>query len=91
MLHSNREELHGITVVISGRSGRTYLGRFHETTERGVVMRDVAIHDQATALQDLATWMAGARKYGIPASERLLVVPHDEVVTTERFDNCSVQ
>jgi hypothetical protein len=79
MLHEKREELHGITVVMTGASGKTYLGRFHETTERGVAMRDLGIHDPATSEYDRATWIARARRFGVPVEHRLLVVSAAEV------------
>lgn len=85
MLHEKREELHGITVVLTGRSGRTYLGRFHETTERGIAMRDLAVHDPATAEHDLGTWLDRARRFGVPVGQRLYVVPAEEVGSVERF------
>jgi len=85
MLHEKREELHGITVVMTGASGKTYLGRFHETTERGVALRDVAIHDPATAGQDLAAWLEGQKRFGIKVASRLLVVPASEAAAMVRF------
>ncbi len=85
MLHEKREELHGITVVLTGKSGKTYLGRFHETTERGVAMRDLAIHDPAAAEHDLPTWLERARKFGVPVGQRLFVVPAEEVGEVVRF------
>lgn len=85
MLHEKREELHGITVVVRGTSGKTYLGRFHETTERGLAMRDLAIHDPAASEHDLDTWLARARKFGVPVGQRLMVVPREEVGEVVRF------
>lgn len=85
MLHEKREELHGITVVVRGTSGKTYLGRFHETTERGLAMRDLAVHDPATAEHNLDAWLERARKFGVPVGQRLVVVPREEIEEVERF------
>jgi hypothetical protein len=85
MLHEKREELHGITVVVRGTSGRTYLGRFHETTERGLAMRDLAVHDPAASEHDLDAWLERARKFGVPVGQRLFVVPQGEVAEVVRF------
>lgn len=85
MLHEKRDELHGMTVVMTGTSGRTYLGRFHETTDRGIAMRDVGVHDPAIATQELATWLDRARRFGVPVEHRLLVVPREEVGEVVRF------
>ncbi|MDZ4675119.1 MAG: hypothetical protein SGI84_11740 [Gemmatimonadota bacterium] len=79
MHHENRGELHGITVVMTGISGKTYMGRFHEETPRGVAMRDLGVHDPAVSEHDLATWVGRARKFGVPVEHRMLLVPADEV------------
>ena len=77
--HANRGELHGITVVLTGASGKTYLGRWHEETPRGVVMKNVAIHDpSASGAKSLTDWLANQRKFGIDATEKVMVVPADE-------------
>lgn len=88
-LHEHREELHGITVVMTGASGRTYLGRFHETTDRGIAMRDVGVHHPASADHDLAAWIDRARRFGVPVEHRFLVVPHDEVGPVVRLADWS--
>jgi hypothetical protein len=89
MLHEKREELHGITVVMTGASGKTYLGRFHETTERGIAMRDLGVHDPASSPYDLPTWIARARRFGVPVEHRLLVVPATEVGAIVRLPECA--
>jgi hypothetical protein len=85
VLHPGHDELHGITVVVTGASGRTYLGRWHEQGDRGVVMRDVAIHDPATAELPLEGWLAKQAKFGVASTERMYVVPVDEFVEVRRF------
>ncbi len=81
--HHDRDELHGITVVVGGKSGRTYVGRWHERQPRGVVMRDVAILEPG---EDAAAWLARLAKYGVPPDHRMLVVPDDEMGEVRRFD-----
>lgn len=81
--HHDRDELHGITVVVTGTSGATYVGRWHERQPRGVVLRDVAT---LPAGQDVATWLARLEKFGVPPAERTLVLPHEEVGEVRRFD-----
>lgn len=80
--HENRDDLHGVTVVISGASGRTYVGRWHERQERGVVLRDVAVLEPGN---DEAAWLVKLTKFGVPPEQRLLVVPSDEVGEVRRF------
>ena len=79
VFHPGHDDLHGVTVVISGATGRTYVGRWHEQGARGVTMRDAAIHDPATNPVLLDVWMARQRKFGVAVSEKLLVIPPDEV------------
>lgn len=82
--HANRDDLHGITVVLTGKSGRTYVGRWHERQPRGVVMRDTTILEPGA--DDPAQWLAKLAKFGVPPDHRTLVVPEDEVAEVRRFD-----
>jgi hypothetical protein len=84
VLHHNRDELHGITVVVTGVSGKTYVGRWHERKERGVVMRDVATLSSG---EDVASWLEKLKKFGVPPQERVLVVAEDEFESVRRFAN----
>ena len=86
VFHPGHDELHGVTVVIAGASGRTYLGRWHEKGARGITMKDVAIHDPATNPVALDVWLAKQRKFGVAASKRMLVVPNDEAGEPKLFD-----
>lgn len=71
--------MHGVTVVVNGASGRTYVGRYHERNERGVVLKDVGIYQPGDGLS-LEEWLERQRKFGVRVDERALVVPGDEVV-----------
>ena len=86
VLHPGHDELHGDTVVITGTSGRTYVGRWHEKGARGVTMRDAAIHDPATNPMPLESWIAKQRKFGIAATEKMIVIPNQEAGAPELFD-----
>jgi len=78
VFHEQRDELHGITVVIHGVSGRTYVGRWHERGSRGVIMRDVAIHDPDANALPLEEWLGKQRKFGIAVQEKHMIVPNEE-------------
>ena len=82
--HANRDELHGITVVLTGNSGRTYVGRWHERQPRGVVMRDATILEPGTG--DTEQWLARLAKFGVTPDHRMLVVPEEEVGEVRKFD-----
>ena len=76
--HPEHEPLHGITVVVTGASGRTYLGRYHERTPRGVLLHDAGIHDPASAAHSLDEWLRRQHQFGIRVEQRALLVPADE-------------
>jgi hypothetical protein len=79
VFHPGHEELHGVTVVVGDRAGRTFVGRYHEHSERGVVLHDVAVHDPARDSLALEAWLDRQRKFGIQVAHRSLVIPSDSV------------
>ena len=83
VFHPGHEELHGITVVVRGASGRSWVGRYHERTERGILLHDVAIHDPATAPVDRDAWLARLRKFGIKVDTKYVVIPDSESAEVE--------
>ena len=88
VFHPGHEELHGITVVIDGRSGRAYVGRYHETGPRGIVLHDVAVReaDGPVARSD---WLARQRKFGVEIHHKHLIVPTDEVAALVKFSEAT--
>lgn len=86
VFHPGHDELHGITVIVAGASGRTYLGRWHEQGNRGVIMKNVAIHDPAASELALEAWLAKQAKFGIAATEKMFIVPPDEYQGVRRFE-----
>lgn len=78
VFHPGHEPLHGVTVVVDGASGRTYVGRYHERTPKGIVMLDVAIHDPNSASDARDTWLAKQVKFGISIAYKHFVVPAEE-------------
>ncbi|HEX6643671.1 MAG TPA: hypothetical protein VF037_03285 [Gemmatimonadales bacterium] len=77
VFHPGHEELHGVTVVIEGASGRTYVGRYHERGSRGVVLHDVGVHEPGSELSR-DEWIARLLKFGVKVDHRTLVIPDDE-------------
>jgi hypothetical protein len=86
VFHPGHEELHGVTVVVTGSTGKTYVGRYHERNDRGVVLKDVGIHEPGNGLP-LEDWLERQRKFGVRVDERALVVPGDEVVDVGRLES----
>jgi len=78
VFHPGHEELHGVTVVVEGASGRLWVGRYHETNDRGVVLHDVAVHDPATVSEPRDHWVERLRKFGIKVEEPFVLLPVKE-------------
>jgi hypothetical protein len=85
VFHPGHDELHGVTVVVAGASGRTYVGRWHERGARGITMRDVAIHDPARDTILVDAWLARQQKFGVAATEKHLVIPDEEARQVQPF------
>jgi hypothetical protein len=85
VFHPGHEELHGVTVVVEGASGRTWVGRYHETNDRGVVLHDVAIHDPATASLPREAWIDRLCKFGIHVDEPVVILPPKEAGPIRRL------
>ena len=83
VFHPGHEELHGVTVVVRGTSGRSWVGRYHERTERGILLHDVATHDPATASVDREAWLERLRRFGIKVDFKHVVIPESESARIE--------
>ncbi|MBA2626943.1 MAG: hypothetical protein H0U85_02950 [Gemmatimonadales bacterium] len=89
VFHPGHEDLHGITVLVAGKSGRSYVGRYHEQAERGVVMHDVGVHDPASESLDRQTWLARQLRFGVKVDHKHFIVPSDEVGGITRLADLS--
>ncbi len=84
VFHPGHEELHGITVVLDGHDGRTFVGRYHEATARGVVLHDVAVFEPVSGA-DRKDWLRRQLKFGVQATHRTLVVPAETAGAVARL------
>lgn len=83
--HHGKGDLHGITVVVHGRDGRTWVGRCDTIDAAGVHLHDADLHEPATAAQPREQWLSNAVAWGIwPRLPHVLVAAHD-VVRVERL------
>ena len=78
VFHPGHEELHGVTVVVESPSGVIWVGRYHERTDRGVLLHGVATHDPVSAGQSRDAWMQRLIKFGIRVEAAHLVVPSSQ-------------
>lgn len=83
LFHPGHDDLHGITVVLEGVSGRTYVGRWHEQAEKGVVLHDVATHDPAAG-QSREVFLARTLKFGVHPEQKTLVVS-EQLVSVKKL------
>ncbi len=85
VFHQQRQELHGITVVLETHGSRTYVGRFDSQDERGVHLHDVGVHDATAAGATKAEFLQRCDKFGIRPEHKDLLVPSAEVVRVQRL------
>lgn len=85
VFHPGHEELHGVTVVVEGSSGRSWVGRYHERTERGILLHDVAIHDPASATLPRSAWLERLLKFGVKVDAKHVVIPDAESAKVRRL------
>ena len=72
-------------MVLEGVSGRTYVGRYHEQTDKGLLLHDVGVHDPAGGMTR-EEYLERTNKFGVRADHKQLVVPHDEVAGLVRLN-----
>lgn len=75
VFHPGHEDLHGVTVVVESAGGTTWVGRYHERTDRGIFMHDVAVHDPALATLPRDAWLERLLKFGVKVDAKHLVIP----------------
>jgi len=83
VFHPGHDDLHGVTVVLEGASGKTYVGRWHEQVEKGVVLHDVATHDPAGG-QTREDFLARTLKFGVRPEQKTVVVA-EELVSVKKL------
>jgi hypothetical protein len=76
-LHSDRHELHGVTVVLDTQGAGTYVGRFDSQDERGVHLFDVGVFDPAQGTRD--DYVRRSVKFGIRVDRPELTIESAEV------------
>lgn len=85
VFHPGHHELHGITVVVDTRDGRTYVGRFDKEDTSGMHLLNVAIHDEADTTTSREEYLRRTVKFGVRAEQKHLVVPAGDVVSIRRL------
>lgn len=89
VFHPGHEDLHGVTVVVEDEGGRTFVGRYHEATPRGVVLHDVAVWEGSADAPDRDAWLRRQLKFGVQVSQRTVVVPAGPASPVKRLADLS--
>lgn len=77
--HSDKGELHGITVVVETNGKRVYVGRCDEETGAGIILLDADHHDDGDDGKSTADYLRFAARFGIFKKHDRVVVPRAEV------------
>ena len=86
VFHPGHSELHGITVVVETTAGdAVYIGRYHEETDRGVLLHDVAEHRDAVGSVSRSEFLKRTLKFGVRAQHGHLVIPSADVARISRL------
>jgi hypothetical protein len=82
--HSDKGELHGITVVVDTRGPKVWVGRCDTVLPEGVVLLDADVHEGADPAAR-AEWLDRASRFGVWPRHPRVLVPAAEVATVERL------
>jgi hypothetical protein len=85
VFHPGHHELHGVTVVVDGRDGRTWVGRFDREDERGVHLMGVSVWDPATAHGPVEAFLDRTRRFGVKAEIHQLTLSLGDVDRIRRL------
>ncbi|MHC4955660.1 MAG: hypothetical protein ACYTGZ_17555 [Planctomycetota bacterium] len=83
--HSDKGDLHGITVVVQTHGNRVYVGRCDEEKPDGIHLLDVDHHDDGDDGRSTADYLDRAHKFGVFAKEKMLFVPRAEIAEIRRL------
>jgi len=89
VFHPGHAELHGVTVVVETNVSLTYVGRYDNEDEHGVLMRDVGVHDPAAGGGSKEEYIRRSAKFGIKSDHKQLVVPAGQVIRITRLGEMS--
>lgn len=78
VFHPGHDELHGVTVVLDLRDGRTVIGRYHDTEDGKLRLHDVAVH-RAGENGSREEFLARTLKFGVRSDTKFMAVPESEV------------
>ena len=83
--HSDKGELHGITVVVETSGSETWVGRCDTIDDRGVHLLDADHHEPAPGAPGKQEWLAQAARFGVWPRRPSVLVPAAAVTAVRRL------
>ncbi|MEO1085445.1 MAG: hypothetical protein AAFY88_14495 [Acidobacteriota bacterium] len=82
--HSNKSELHGITVVVETKGSELYVGRCDDMDDERVFMIDVDVHSGDDE-KERAEYLKKAADWGVFPKHKRLTIDRGEVTSIRRL------
>ena len=83
--HSDKGELHGITVVVRTKSGSVFVGRCDTVAPEGVYLLQADSHEEGKDGKSIDEFLKAAVQWGHWPKIDALVVPADDVAEVKRL------
>jgi hypothetical protein len=83
--HSDRGELHGITVAVDLKGPRVLVGRVDTIDDRGILLLDVDVHDETEGGPSKDEYLRRAARLGTWKKLDRLLVPLADVASVRRL------
>ena len=83
--HDDKGELHGITVVVTTKTDRVYVGRCDTTGPEGIILLDADHHDDGESGRSTEQYLERAAKFGVFKKHDRVVVPTDQIDSVYRL------
>lgn len=88
--HATKGELHGVTVVVDTLGIELFIGRFYEERANGIVLLDVALHNDNLSEISKEEYVQSAVRYGQWKEFDQVVVPREKVRSVSRLIDVDV-
>lgn len=89
--HSDKGELHGITVVVDTNAATIYIGRCWEMTNERIVLLDVDQHEGAQDGRSKEDFVREAARVGVWKKHDRIELPLSGVASVKRLSEVAIQ
>jgi hypothetical protein len=88
--HSDKGDLHGITVVVDTKDAAVYIGRCWEMNDQEIVLLDVDEHENGRDGLSKEEFIRQAAKVGVWKKHDRVVVPRSAVASVVRLGDVGI-